>query len=179
MATVLDVTERKQAQQASERLAAIVESSDDAIFSKNLGGIITSWNRGAQQLFGYAAQEAIGQPVTMLYPPDRLDEEAGILESIRRGERIESYETVRLRKDGTTLDVSLTISAIVDSQGRIVGASKIARDITERKRAEQALRDEEQRRRSATETSHRIRGNRPHERQGRDRVGGRDESGCD
>ena len=131
-----DITERKQAQKAEAHLAAIVESSDDAIISKDLNSIITSWNRGAERLFGYTAQEAIGQPVTMLMPPERFNEEPGILERIRRGESIEHYETVRCHKDGTSLEISLTVSPIRDANGRIVGASKIARDITERKHAE-------------------------------------------
>ena len=131
-----DITERKQAQEAEAHLAAIVESSDDAIISKDLNSIITSWNRGAERLFGYTAQEAIGQPITMLMPPERFDEEAGILERIRRGESIDHYETVRRHKDGTLLQISLTVSPITDRNGRIVGASKIARDISERKQAE-------------------------------------------
>jgi len=131
-----DITERKQEQEAKAHLAAIVESSDDAIISKDLNGIITSWNRAAERLFGYTAQEAIGQPITMLMQPERFNEEPGILERIRRGESIEHYETVRRRKDGTLLQISLTVSPITDAKGRIVGASKIARDITERKQAE-------------------------------------------
>ena len=131
-----DITERKQAQEAEAHLAAIVESSDDAIISKDLNSIITSWNRGAERLFGYTAQEAIGQSVTMLMPPERFDEEVGILERIRRGESIDHYETVRRRKDGTLLHISLTVSPITDRNGRIVGASKIAHDISERKQAE-------------------------------------------
>ena len=120
--------------------AAIVTSSDDAIVSKDLKGIITSWNRGAEKIFGYTAQEAVGQPITMLIPPERADEEIMILGRIRAGSSVDHYETVRRRKDNSLLDISLTISPIRDSQGRIVGASKIARDITERKRAEEALR---------------------------------------
>ncbi len=131
-----DITERKQAQEAEAHLAAIVESSDDAIISKDLNSIITSWNRGAERLFGYTAQEAIGQSVTMLMPPERFDEEVGILERIRRGESIDHYETVRRRKDGTLLQISLTVSPLTDRNGRIVGASKIAHDISERKQAE-------------------------------------------
>ena len=138
---LVDITERKSADDMKAKLAAIVESSDDAIVSKNLNGIITSWNRGAERIFGYTAQEAIGRPVTMLMPPDRTHEELGILTRIRRGEKIDHYETIRRRKDGTLLNVSLTISPIADANGRIIGASKIARDITERKRTEEALRD--------------------------------------
>jgi PAS domain S-box-containing protein len=131
-----DITERKQAEEAKAHLAAIVESSEDAVISKDLNGIIMSWNRGAQRLFGYTAQEAIGQPVTMLMPPERFDEEGGILQRIRRGESIEHYETVRRRKDGTLVEISLTVSPMTDANGKIIGASKIARDITERRQAE-------------------------------------------
>ena len=144
-----DTTALKDAERAVQevnaRLAAIVESSDDAIISKDLNGIIMSWNLGAERLFGYTAAEAIGQPVSMLIPAERLDEEPRILERIRRGECIEQYETVRRRKDGTLLDISLTVSPIVDTQGRVVGASKIARDITEPKRVEQKLRENQER----------------------------------
>ena len=115
------------------RLAAIVESSDDAIISKTPDGVITSWNRGAEKTFGYSAQEAIGQPMLMLFPRDRTGEEMGILARIGRGESIDHFETVRVRKDGKRIDVSLVISPIKDSQGRVVGVSQIARDITERK----------------------------------------------
>jgi PAS domain S-box-containing protein len=128
---------------AVQQLAAIVETSDDAIISKDLNGIIQTWNRGAERIFGYTANEVIGKPVTVLMPPDRVDEEPGILARIRSGERIDHYETVRQRKDGTLLDVSLTVSPLTDVNGRIIGASKIARDITERKRAEAKLRDSE------------------------------------
>ena len=134
-----DISERKQAEKATAALAAIVESSDDAIVSKDLNGILTSWNKGAERLFGYTAEEAIGQSVTMLIPPERLDEEPDILERIRHGQSVEHYETVRRRKDGKLLNISLTVSPVRDSQGRIIGGSKIARDITERKRAEEAL----------------------------------------
>lgn len=127
---LLDITERKRAEETRARLAAIVESSDDAIISKDLNGVIASWNAGAERLFGYRAEEAIGKSITMLIPPDRHDEEPAILARIRRGERVDHYETVRRRKDGTLLDISLTISPVVDGRGTIVGASKIARDIT-------------------------------------------------
>src|ERR1700751_2257531 len=120
-------------------LASIVESSDDGIYSKDLDGIITSWNKGAEQLFGYTAAEVIGKPVTILIPPERYDEEPFILERIRRGEGVNHYETVRRRKDGTPVDISLTVSPIKNADGRIIGASQIGRDITERKRAEAAF----------------------------------------
>jgi PAS domain S-box-containing protein len=124
---------------ATQRIAAIVESSDDAIISKDLNGIITSWNKGAERLFGYAAHEVIGKPVTVLIPLDRQNEEPGILARIRRGERVEHYETVRQRKDGSLFDISLTVSPIVDAKGKIIGASKIARDISERKRTDKQI----------------------------------------
>ena len=117
------------------QLAAIVESSDDAIISKDLNGVITTWNQAAERVFGYTASEVIGRPVTMLMPPERYDEEPGILARVRRGERIDHYETVRRRKDGTLLDISLTVSPIIDHHGKVIGASKIARDITQRKQA--------------------------------------------
>src|SRR6201981_3022674 len=135
-----DITERKWAEQATRLLAAIVESSHDAIVSKSLDGVISSWNKGAEQLFGYAAEEAVGQNITLIIPPERRDEERTIVEQLTRGERIDHFETVRMRKDGSLLDVSLTISPMKDASGRVVGASKLARDITERKRGEEALR---------------------------------------
>jgi PAS domain S-box-containing protein len=141
---LVDITDRQEAEQRIREsearyrdLAAIVESSDDAVLSKDLNSIIKSWNRGAERLFGYTADEAIGKPVTILIPTDRHDEEPAILARIRRGERVEHYETIRQRKDGSTIDISLTISPVRDQEGRIIGASKIARDITERRRAEQ------------------------------------------
>lgn len=143
-----DITERKRADEVKGRLAAIVEHSHDAIVGKDLDGIIRSWNRGAELLFGYTASEAIGQPVTMLIPRERLDEEPGILKRIRHGEVVDHYETVRRRKDGKLLDISLTVSPVRDAHGRIVGASKVARDITERKQSEQALLQSEVRYRS-------------------------------
>src|SRR5690606_9656575 len=133
---------RRRDEELRARMAAIVESSDDAIISKTLDGVIRTWNRGAQRVFGYSADEVIGQPITILMPPDRQNEEVEILERIRRGERIDHYETVRVRKDGTLLNISLTISPVKDADGTIIGASKIARDITSRKRLEEALRDE-------------------------------------
>lgn len=134
---LVDISERKSAELASQRLAAIVESSDDAIISKDTNGIITSWNGGAQRLFGYYEHEVIGKPVTILIPSDRQDEEPEILSRIRRGERIEHYETIRQKKDGSLIDISLSVSPIVDSSGKVVGASKIARDISDRRRAEE------------------------------------------
>lgn len=122
-------------------LAAIVDSSDDAILSKDLTGIITSWNTGAARIFGYSADEVVGKPVTILMPPERFNEEPGILARIHKGERIDHYETIRRRKDGTLLDISLTVSPIKDAEGRIIGASKIARDISDQKRSEKALRE--------------------------------------
>ncbi|HVR17175.1 MAG TPA: PAS domain S-box protein, partial [Candidatus Limnocylindrales bacterium] len=140
IAVIQDVTEWGKAEEAQRRLAAIVESSDDAIVSKDLNGIITSWNRGAERLFGYSVEEAIGKPVMMLIPPGHHDEEAKILDAIRRGERIDHYETVRQRKDGSSVQISLTVSPIRDGTGTVIGASKIARDISVRIAAEVALR---------------------------------------
>src|SRR6266568_6220351 len=116
--------------EAQAKLAAIVESSDDAIVSKTLNGIITTWNRGAQRIFGWQADEVIGQPINIIIPPDRQDEEPNILQQIRAGQRVDHFETIRLTKDGRPLNVSVTISPIRDANGVIVGASKIARDIT-------------------------------------------------
>jgi PAS domain S-box-containing protein len=127
------------AEKARHRLIAIVESSVDAIVGKDLNGIITSWNQGAERIFGYSEDEVLGKPVIILIPPEYQDEEPNILERIRRGERIAHYETVRRRKDGTLIDISLSVSPVRDGDGRIVGASKIARDITDRKRTERAL----------------------------------------
>lgn len=121
-------------------LAAIVESSDDAIISKDLNGIVTSWNAGAERIFGYSAEEMIGKPAELLIPADRVDEEASILTRVRRGERVDHYETMRRRKDGELVSVSLSISPVLGANGRIIGASKIARDISERKRLEEARR---------------------------------------
>ena len=135
-----DITARKQAELVTHRLAAIVESSEDAIISKNLDGIITSWNQAAERVFGYEASEVIGQPISILIPAQRLDEEPAILARLRRGERIDHYETVRQRKDGTLIDVALTVSPIKDDSGKTIGASKIVYDITARKRAEKEIR---------------------------------------
>lgn len=141
MGILQDITERKQMEEVCEHFAAIVRSSDDAIISKNLEGTITSWNPGAERLFGYSAEEAIGQSLRMLIPPNRLHEEVEILVKIKRGERIDHFETVRLRKDGRSIDISQTISPLKDSNGAIIGASQIARDITERKRSEKEIQD--------------------------------------
>ncbi|HEY6404357.1 MAG TPA: PAS domain S-box protein, partial [Blastocatellia bacterium] len=135
-----DVTERHRADVITASLAAIVNSSDDAIVGIDLNGVITSWNKGAERLFGYTAQEAIGQLITMLIPPDRQQEEAEILSRLKRGESVNHFETVRLRKDRSPLEISLTISPIKDATGRVIGASKIARDISRQKQAEEALR---------------------------------------
>jgi PAS domain S-box-containing protein len=137
-----DVSERKRSEDKLLQASAIVENSDDAIISKNLDGIILSWNPAAERIYGYTAAEAIGQPVTMLIPLDRPDEEPRILNQIRRGERVDHYETVRQHKNGTLIDVSLTVSPVKDAEGRIIGASKIARDITARKRADEQLREQ-------------------------------------
>ncbi len=126
----IDVTDRTQAENVRFRLAAIVESSDDAIISKTLDGIVTSWNAGAERLFGYTAEEMVGSPITRLIPTELLPEEVEILAKLRRGERIEHYETRRRVKDGSLVDVSLTVSPIHDVTGAIVGASKIARNVT-------------------------------------------------
>ena len=133
----------EQPQRLREEFAAIVESSTDAVVGKNLEGVITSWNSGAEKMFGYREDEAVGRSITMLIPPDRLGEETRIMEQIRRGERIETFETVRMRKDGHLIDIAETISPIRNALGRVVGASKIARDITSAKRAEEALRTSE------------------------------------
>ena len=126
-------------ERAAQLLQAIVDSSDDAIISKDLNGIITSWNKSAERLFGYTEAEAIGQPITMLIPSDRIDEEPQILARIKAGERVDHFETVRQRKDGRLLEISVTISPVRDHTGVVVGASKIARDITERKRADEDI----------------------------------------
>jgi len=147
---LVDLTERSQAEQVRQLLASIVESSDDAIVSKDLDGVIASWNPGAERLFGYTADEVVGKSVTTLFPPDLLHEEHAILKRIRRGEKIDHYETVRRRKDGSLVDVSLTVSPVRDAAGKVTGVSKIARDISARKKAEHerllALQDEERRR---------------------------------
>jgi PAS domain S-box-containing protein len=128
---------------SSKELAAIVSSSDDAIVSKSLDGIVRSWNQGAERLFGYTAEEAIGKSITLIIPADRLEEETTILERLRRGERVDHFETIRKRKDGTLVNISLTISPVKDDLGRVIGASKVARDITERQEAEEARKQAE------------------------------------
>ena len=138
-----DVTERKRAEETQQRLAAIIESSDDAIVGKNLHGIVTSWNPGAEKMFGYSAHEMEGQPITKIIPIELHADEQRILETIGRGERIDHFETTRMRKNGELIEVSLTISPINDETGKVIGAAKIARDITHRKQAEQALRTSE------------------------------------
>jgi PAS domain S-box-containing protein len=148
-----DITERKHAEEAVARLAAIVESSADAIIGKDLRGFVTSWNAGAEKMFGYAASEMIGHSITRLIPPARQNEEAEILGQIKRGESVRHFETVRVRKDGKTLDVSVAISAIRDQSGKIVGASKVVRDMTEKGRAAQALIASELRYRRLFETA--------------------------
>jgi PAS domain S-box-containing protein len=137
--TIRDVTERKKAEEQRFQLAAIVDSSDDAIIGKTLDGVIKSWNQGAERLFGYRADEVIGKPISILLPPGRLGEEPKILARIRAGERVDPFETVRRGKDGRDIDVSVSISAIHDARGQVIGASKLARNISERKRAEEAL----------------------------------------
>jgi PAS domain S-box-containing protein len=142
-----DVSERRRATVAQAQLAAIVKSSEDAILSKTIDGVVLSWNAGAERIFGYTAEEAVGQPITFLIPPERMEEETHILSQVRRGVRVEPFETVRVTKDGRRLDISLTVSPLRDEAGRIVGASKIGRDVTARKRTEEALREREGRHR--------------------------------
>ena len=148
-----DIMERRRAEDETLKLAAIVESSDDAIFAKTLDGIILSWNAGAQRLYGYTPEEVVGHPVTMLLPPDRPDEVPRILEQLKAGQRVEHFETVRVTKAGEYRNISLTISPIKNQHGIIIGASTIARDITERTRAEKALRESEERFGKAFEAS--------------------------
>jgi PAS domain S-box-containing protein len=148
-----DVTERKQAEEVRERLAAVVESSEDAIISKTLQGTITAWNRGAENMFGYSASEAVGQSMLMLIPSELVKTESEILTTIRRGDSVGHFETLRVRKDGKSINISATISPIRDNRGAVVGALKIARDITERKSAEEAVRQSDARRKFALETA--------------------------
>jgi PAS domain S-box-containing protein len=147
---LVDITERKKAEEDAARLAAIVEFSDDAIISKDINGIIQTWNKGAERLFGYDAKEVIGKPITILIPPDRRHDEPAILDRIRRGEHIAHFETVRLRKDGSPIDISLTISPLKSPEGHIIGASKIARDVSEKRR------QEERRQLLVNELNHRV-----------------------
>ncbi|HKW85545.1 MAG TPA: MASE1 domain-containing protein [Nitrospiraceae bacterium] len=147
------VSERRRAEEASARLAAIVESSDDAIIGKTLDGIVTSWNKGAERIFGYTAEEIMGKPVTVLIPSHRDEEEPRIIKRLKRGDHIEHYETVRRRKNGHEIQVSLTISPIKDATRKIIGISTVARDITERKRAEAALQESEARFRVMADTA--------------------------
>ena len=140
---VQDITARKTSEEASQRLAAIVESSDDAIASKDLTGTVTSWNRAAEKIFGFTAKEIVGQPITTIIPPELYEDEAKILTTIARGEKIDHFETVRLTKSGERIDVSLTVSPVRNDAGEIVGAAKIARDITQQKKAERSLRTSE------------------------------------
>jgi PAS domain S-box-containing protein len=153
MAIRAEITERKAAEEMRERLAAIVDSSGDAIISKTLEGTITAWNRGAEKVFGYSPADAVGKPMLMLFPSDRLNEESDILARIRRGESVEHFETVRVRKDGKRIDISTTISPVKNGAGVVVGASNIARDITQHKRAAEALHQSDSRRRFALETA--------------------------
>jgi len=137
---VRDITQKKKLEEDALRLAAIVESSDDAIASKDLNGIVTTWNRSAEKMFGYRAEEIIGKPITLIIPEELQQDETVILSKIRRGEKIEHFETVRLRKDGQRIDVSVTISPMKDDYGNVIGAAKIVRDITEKKKIDRALR---------------------------------------
>ena len=145
LAEAADATDLTRAEEIRLRYAAIVESSDDAIIAKTLDGVISAWNAAAERMFGYTEHEAIGQPITMIIPPDLHEEEYEILRRLRAGERIDHYETVRVTRAGECIDVSLTISPLRDPAGRIIGCSKIARDITKAKQAEAALRQSEQR----------------------------------
>ena len=148
---IRDISERKHADEIKSYLAAIVESSDDAIIGKTLDGIITAWNHGAETLYGYSADEAKGKHISILIPPNRSDELTKIINAIRRGERVQHYETQRVRKDGTVIEVSLSVSPIRDSTAEIVGASTIAQDITERKQMELEVRQSKERYRFITE----------------------------
>src|ERR1044072_5144029 len=152
--SAVDGTNLKTPELAQYWLAGLIESADDAIISKTLEGIITSWNPGAERIFGFTAEEAIGESITIIIPPDHLDEEPEILRRLGAGERIEHFETVRQRKDGKRLDISLTVSPIKGPDGKVVGASKIARDVTEQLRARRALDEATERLRLALAASH-------------------------
>ncbi len=153
LSVMRDITDRKRVEVATARLAAIVESSDDAIIGKDLDGIVTSWNSGAEKQFGYSAAEMKGQSIVKIIPPNRRHEEGAILEQIKRGENVRHFETTRVRKDGSEMEVSITVSAIKDASGHIVGASKVARDITERARSERDRKDDAERMHLATEAT--------------------------
>ncbi len=142
--TTRSITERRKAEAINSRLSSIVESSDDAIISKSLDGVITSWNTGAERMFGYNANEVLGKHVSILVPPGQIDEIPGILNRIKNGERVEHYETIRMRKDGTLINISVTVSPIKDKSGMIAGASSIKRDITEKKQMEKALQEKQE-----------------------------------
>jgi len=150
---IFDITGCKQSEAATQRLAAIVEYSEDAIIGKNLDGVVTSWNAGAEKIFGYTAEEMVGSPFSQLIPPDRQGEEEMILARIQGGESVQHFETVRRKKNGGLIDVSVTVSPIKDAAGKIIGASKVARDITERKQVETALRRSEAQLNFALQTS--------------------------
>lgn len=147
-----DITDRKRAERDRGLLAAIVDSSDDAIISKNLDGIITSWNNSAERIFGYRADETIGKHITLIIPRDRWAEEAQIIERLRAGERVDHFQTIRVRKDGTFVDLSLTISPVRDSSGKVIGASKVARDVSAQIRASEALQESQERLRRLSES---------------------------
>ena len=151
-----DVTERKRADEARFRLASIVEASDDAIIGKNLDGVITSWNRGAARMYGYSAEEIIGQPVTILMPPEHTGEMQEILDKLKRGERIDHFETIRVGKNGCPIHISLTISPIQGAKGRIIGAAAIERDVTEYKKALEALRRTQEKLKIALESEKEV-----------------------
>jgi PAS domain S-box-containing protein len=147
-----DISLKKQAEQLNNLLAAVVDSTDDAIITKTLDGVITSWNKSAERLFGHTGEEAIGKHIFLIIPKERRDEEAKIIQRLKRGERVDHFETQRLRKDGTLIDLSLTISPVREQSGRVTGASKIARDVTDTKRVERALRQSEERLRALTDS---------------------------
>lgn len=145
LTAVVDITERKRNEKFARDLAKLVESCDDAIIGKTLEGVVTSWNKGAEAMYGYTAEEVIGRSITLICPPERKDEVSDLLQRLKRGESIDNFETQRITKDGRTIDVALTVSPIRDNEGQIIGASVIARDVTGRKRAERALYEREER----------------------------------